>query len=281
MPYSAQISRDNPTLFVFLVDQSASMSDSVGSGAVGSKSNAVADTINRLIQNLALRSAKEDGVRDYFHLSVLGYGGPSGGTPALSGALRSADVVPLSQVADSPARIDERIVKIADGAGGLINQTMRFPIWLDPVANGGTPMTGALRRAYDVVEQFLRDHPNCYPPVVLNVTDGESTDGDPQAPAARLRTLASSDGDVLLFNLHLSSTNAPAVMFPHSETTLPDHYSRLLFNMSSELPPGMAAYAREQNLGAGEGARGFVFNADAVSLIQFFDIGTRVAIELR
>ncbi|MCY0933311.1 hypothetical protein [Streptomyces sp. H34-S4] len=32
MPYTAEISRTNPGCFIFLVDQSASMSDPIGSG---------------------------------------------------------------------------------------------------------------------------------------------------------------------------------------------------------------------------------------------------------
>ena len=59
MSYSAEISRSNPTCFLFLIDQSGSMEDSFGGSTVtGSKAVAVADAVNRLIQNLVLRCAK-------------------------------------------------------------------------------------------------------------------------------------------------------------------------------------------------------------------------------
>jgi hypothetical protein len=112
---------------------------------------------------------------------------------------------------------------------------------------------------------------------VINITDGESTDGDPSGAAAALRTLASSDGEVLLFNLHLSAQRTRAIEFPNSEAGLPDQYARLLFQMSSHLTPFMVSVARQQGFNAGEGARGFAFNAKLEVAIQFLDIGTRPA----
>jgi hypothetical protein len=65
--YSAEISRSNPTCFVFLVDQSASMIDPIGGSEVPQKkADVVADAINRLLTELAVKCAKEEGVRDYF-----------------------------------------------------------------------------------------------------------------------------------------------------------------------------------------------------------------------
>ena len=74
MPYTAQISRVNPACILILVDQSGSMKEPFGNTPEVTKDRVVADAVNRLIQNLVLRSAKADGVRDYFHVGVLGYG---------------------------------------------------------------------------------------------------------------------------------------------------------------------------------------------------------------
>src|SRR5262249_10341779 len=83
MPYTAEISRLNPTLFVFLVDRSTSMAKPFGGQPGKSKAEGVADAINRLLQNLVLKCARADGVRDYFHVAVIGYGAELG--PALGG----------------------------------------------------------------------------------------------------------------------------------------------------------------------------------------------------
>jgi hypothetical protein len=94
VPYVAEISRTNPSCFIFLVDQSASMVDPIAE-AGGSKAEVVADALNRLLTELAIRCAKEEGVRDYFHAAVIGYGGRTAHS-ALGGVLQGQGLVPIS-----------------------------------------------------------------------------------------------------------------------------------------------------------------------------------------
>jgi len=274
MPYSAEINRSNPSCFLFLIDQSGSMSDSFPGEIVKKKSVGVSDAINNLLQNLVIRCAKEEGVRDYFHVGVIGYGTSVG--PAFSGALAGKEMVPISEIANSPARIDERTKKVDDGAGGLLEQKVRFPIWFDPIANGGTPMVQALNLAKTTVGSFIAQHPNSFPPVVIHITDGESTDGEPSSAFKELTSLTSADGNVLLFNVHISSNpNATTTAFPDSPAQLPDQYAKTLFEGASFLTPFMRSIASEHGLTVGDGAKGFVLNADLVLVIQALDIGTR------
>lgn len=275
MPYTAEISRANPTCFVFIVDQSGSMNDQIGGEVAQRKAQVVSDAMNRLLYELTLKCAKEEGVRDYFHVAVLGYGHSVGS--AYAGALAGRDMVPLSEIANSPARLEERTKKVPDGAGGLVEQAVKFPVWLDPVANGGTPMTEALGKAQRLVSEWVDQHPACFPPVVLHLTDGESTDGDPSQAAQNIMSVLSTDGNALLFNLHVSSAGGTPATFPDSDTRLPDQFSRLLFSISSSLPEHMKAYARGQEIVTSEGTRGFVYNADVSSIVQFLDIGTRAS----
>lgn len=281
MSYTAEISRVNPACFLFLIDQSLSMADPFGgSGAHKRKSEEVADAINRLLQELVIKCAKSEGVRDYYHVGVIGYGGrvDSALHGALSGAANGRDLVSISHVADHPLRVEERIRRMDDGAGGLVEQTVKFPVWFDPVANGSTPMCQALERAHRGVSAWLADHPDSFPPIVINITDGESTDGDPEAGMAALKALRSSDGDVLLFNIHLSSRpNAVPLIFPDSARDLPDHHAVTLFNGASPLPEFMHPLAREYGMPVTAQSRAFVMNADLVALIQALDIGTRPA----
>ena len=136
-------------------------------------------------------------------------------------------------------------------------------------------MSRALTRAHSVIKNWLDEHPDCFPPIVINITDGEATDGNPSNLATNLRKLASSDGNVLLFNVHLSSQNAAPIEYPDHEEGLPDKHARLLFGMSSVLPEYMRTIAFQEGIQINERSRGFVFNADIVSAIQFLDIGTR------
>ncbi|HEU5328906.1 MAG TPA: vWA domain-containing protein, partial [Thermomicrobiales bacterium] len=214
-----------------------------------------------------------EGVRDYYHVGVIGYGGSVG--PAFGGALAGKELAPISAIANLPARIEERSKKTDDGAGGLVEQTVKFPVWFDPVAKGGTPMSQALTLARQVLTGWLAQHPSGFPPIVINITDGEATDGDPSSAATALRDLQTDDGQALLFNLHLSSHQAAPVQFPSDAAALPDKWAKLLFNLSSPLPPFMREIAGQEGFPVSEGTRGFAFNADMVTVIQFLDIGTR------
>ena len=273
MVYTAEISRSNPSCFLFLIDRSGSMEDGWAGEPGKQKAEGLATVINRLLQNLVIKCAKSEGVRDYYHVGVLGYGGSVG--PAFSGPLAGKDLAPISEIADTPARIEERTRKTDDGAGGLVEQTVKFPVWFDAAASGGTPMCQALTRAQSIVRGWLERHPDGFPPIVINITDGEATDGDPTKPAEALKGLGTSDGNALLFNVHLSSQRAEPVQFPASDSALPDKYAKLLFNLSSPLPEFMRSLAQQEGFDVGDGSRGFVFNADPVSVIQFLDIGTR------
>jgi len=274
MPYTAEISRGNPSCFLFLIDQSGSMDDPFGSGEPArKKADGVADAINRLLQNLVIKCAKSEGVRDYYHVGVVGYGSHVGS--AFTGTLAGRDLVPISEIADHPARVDERSKRVDDGAGGLVDQSIKFPIWFDAVARGGTPMCEAMGHARRIVSDWLAQHPSSFPPIVINITDGESTDGDPTSAGEDLRRMESQDGSPLLFNVHLSSQRASPIEFPDSETGLPDQYAQLLFRLSSLLPAYMRGIAQQEGYQVSDGTRGFVFNGDIVSVIRFLDIGTR------
>jgi hypothetical protein len=275
MSYVAEISRANPSCIFLVIDQSGSMEDPFGSGNAGKKkAEGLSDAVNRLLQNLVIKCAKSEGIRDYYHVGVLGYSG-NGVSPAFVGPLAGRELVTISDIGNSPARVEARVKKVDDGAGGIMNQNIKFPVWVDPVSTGGTPMCDALRRTKDILAEWLSHHPNCYPPIVMNITDGESTDGDPSFMADQIKSMYSSDGNILLFNLHISSSQHKPIEYASSDYDLPDSYAKLLFHMSSPLPDHMWVMVQEEGLALEDSPRGFVFNADLVSVIRFLDIGTR------
>src|SRR5262245_42127557 len=106
MSYSAQITRTNPACILFLIDQSKSMGEPCVDGNPQTKAQMVADAINRLLQNVVLRSAKADGVRDYFRVGVLGYGRAV--KSGLGGSVPFDVLVPVSRVGDHPLRVETR-----------------------------------------------------------------------------------------------------------------------------------------------------------------------------
>src|SRR5205823_6243380 len=116
MPYTAEISRTNPSCFLFLIDQSGSMAEPFGAQPDKKKAEEVATAINRLLQTLVLRCAKGHEVLDRFHVGVIGYGHTTVG-PALSGPLAGQTLVPIGKLAANPLQVELRIKKEDDGTG--------------------------------------------------------------------------------------------------------------------------------------------------------------------
>jgi hypothetical protein len=276
MPYTAEISRVNPSCFLFLIDQSQSMANRFGgSEAQTSKADELANAINRLLSNLIIKCSKDMEVRRYFQVGIIGYGASVG--PALGGGLAGQELVWIDDIYNHPIRIEERSRKVSDGAGGLVETSVKFPVWFESVAAGMTPMCQAFSQAHTILQDWISRHPSSYPPVVINITDGESTDGDPSTMAEAIKATETEDGNVLLYNLHLTSHRAPTVHFPDTEESLPEQYACLLFRMSSQLPEHLIGMARELGYQVSDSARGFVFNAGVEDVISFLEIGTRPA----
>ncbi len=254
--YSAAISRKNPTLIIFLLDRSGSMADEFSPGL--RKADHVAATTDRTIEELCARCAKADGIRDYFHIACIGFG-----DDRVESLLPGKEEwVPVSVLAERPARL------LKDENGNA------RPSWIEPLANGSTPLRAAFERACTLAAGWCDAHASSYPPTVIAVTDGDSSDGDPGRAAEILRQIHTDDGPALLFNLHISAKTGKAIVFPNSPKGL-DEYGKLLFSMSSPFPPHLYAMGENMGFNLEPDSRFFAYGADSVMTTRFFDLGTR------
>ena len=284
MPYAADISRNTPGCFLFLIDQSGSMSGALGGQPGLRKMDAAADAVNRILDDVSQRCAKGMEVRDYFHVGIITYTTDDKGNPdvrsVLDGTSLKKPFLTISKVADA-ATLEERQVKVPDDAGGLVEVTQKFQVWLRPEADWGTPMCAALSAASDALHDWITDHRRSYPPMVISVTDGDATDGDPVPLAEEIMAMETDDGNVLVYNAHLSEMSAMPVQYPSDEGEAPpDEYARRMFRMSSVFPDPVVKLAAGMDLPVTQGSRGYVYNADMVALVQFLNIGTRAAPDL-
>lgn len=271
LPYQQRIDRTHPALVLMILDQSSSMAG-VLAGENLPKRQAVADAVNRIVYDLILRCVKNaaEGPRHYYDLGLISYGpsnehtGSTAG-PAWSGMLAGRTVVSSVEAAHNP----RRVVSLPNEHGSQV----RTPVWYEPVSDGTTPMCEALHLAGQTTAEWIQRHPGSFPPVLIHVTDGASTDGDPRVWAQRIQHLATTDGNVLLLNLSLSQDKNPS-RFPDSRNALRTREAKELFDMSSVLPPFMLAAARASGLDVPDRGRGFVNNADIAAVVNFFQIGT-------
>lgn len=242
----------------------------------GTKSSFVADVLNKTLAQLCIRCARAEGTRDYFEICVLAYGGDHVGN-GFVGELGGTHFQPISKVEANPLRIEERTQKVPDGAGGIVEQSVKFPIWFEPKNSGGTPMRKALAECASLVADWCDAHPESYPPTVIHITDGQSTDGSPEDSATLLRSTQTNDGHVLLFNLHIDAQSGEPVIFPSSENVLHDDFGRMLFRISSEFPPHLVSPASERGYNVSAESRFFGYRAGFEAIVDFFDIGTRAS----
>jgi hypothetical protein len=268
--YARWVDSLNPSAIVFLIDQSESMKDAIASGGGSSKADAVAEAINRALSNLVTRASRGEVVKPYLDIAVIGYGATV--DSAWGGNLAGREWVSLPDIADNAVRTAQ-----VSREGRMATE----PFWFEPVARGMTPMCAAMGRARRMLTEWLggqrqkRSNLDILPPIVVNITDGDSTDGSPQAIAEEIRSLETDDGHVLVFNCHITHLAATAVKYPDTPAALPDSLARSLFEMSSALPASFRKHVESPTQTLSGMARGMVFNADLRELSDFIDMGTR------
>jgi hypothetical protein len=278
--YSRDISRRDPGCVVFLLDRSDSMKQAWGNSRE-TMAEGAARALNETLLELLFTSQGEPGkARHYFDVGIFGYGlrpvaGGEGVEPAFGGKLAGQPLVALPDLRDNPIAVRET-PSVDAGA-----PPSRVPVWVEPVYGYRTPMCQAVAVAGAHVYEWATAHPDSFPPIIINITDGMVTDSPYEGAgldewAQRLVNIHTSDGPALLFNIFLSPAgSAHPVMFPATDSGLPTPGPDL-FRISSPLPPPMVANAHSTGIPVEPGARGFGFNADAYNLVRFLEVGTKV-----
>jgi hypothetical protein len=209
-------------------------------GTETTKARAVALVVNSFIDELMFRARRQGGVMDYYDIAALGYSG-DGVQSLISPA---GEFTNPSRLAASGVKREKIARERTLPSGQSVVAVTEHNRWVDEKAAGVTPMCGALRDGLSLVEWWCRAERNSasYPPTVINITDGETSDGNDQTIrdiAKKIRATGTSDGNTLLMNIHLARRDepTPAVLFPTSPDQLPEHrYARLLWDISSEMP---------------------------------------------
>ncbi len=289
MAYSEEISREHPSAFLFLIDQSLSMNKPFTHNPAGKpikRAAYVANAVNKTLEELVSRCLRDDGVRNYFEIGVIGYGKPGKPTFCWEGALSGRGMVPIAEVAANANLVEQEIeTKVRDE---VITETVTVSQWVKPGAYDATPMKKAFLLAHAALEQWIAKHGSSFPPIVINITDGMANDVNSEEElliaAQKVTNLKTTDGNVLMFNCHIDSDGKQPVVFPSVEGDLPDDpYARLLFKMSSEMSDRQRAVIcelLERDVFSTKSLRGMAYNADAVALVRLLDIGTQQAVAL-
>ena len=265
MSYSKQVGTAFPGLFLILLDQSGSMRDLYGTLGC-SKADVATEAVNQVIYEIQAASTAGVVVRDRCMVGIIAYGG----------TVRPVMACSISQVEDQIVTTRHYKKGESPYVGQPYSADFEMPIWVETKADGGTPMHEAFSRATELINKWTAIHMDSFPPVVINITDGEPDDmGSAKSAAQKLLATGTHDGTTLLFNAHISgNTNTSETVMPANPTTLPDQYARFLYDLSSPLPDVMMRVATEVGFTVNTGARGSVFNAAPMTLVRVIKFGS-------
>ncbi|MGK0366056.1 MAG: ribosomal protein S6 [Saprospiraceae bacterium] len=283
IPYTAQITRNNPTAFIFLLDQSGSMNENMTwKGKTSTKADVATMVINEILEQLQERAVDGNDMKEYYDLCVIGYGGEDARQANISwqGALSGKEWVNMTTLRAS-RDVDYEVLEVKSSRSGEVVKTFNKKGWIAKKAKYLTPMKDAMQKAYDLLTKWMVSHSHYdgFPPTIINITDGEATDAnaiDLIKLANEIKSLHTTDGHVLFFNVNINSNSDNSVIFPSTISELPkDEYADTLFKMSSKMPNVFKreiAYTRKIDMEKQYYA--MAFNANAQELVQFMNIGT-------
>lgn len=279
--YTAQITRNTPTAFIFLIDHSGSMSRKTTLfGEQMTLAEAVARVLNRQINELVNRCVKADDVRHYYDIAVIGYGRDV--YPGWNGNLDGRYFVSPKELRDNPYKKITVKEEKRTRKGTTIKEVEKVQ-WVEARSDGSwTLMHDAFEKAKELLEEWLEEHhdKDCYPPTIINITDGAyngTTREEMLQISNEIKSLSTNDGNVILFNIHISPGQGGRVVFPVGRDELSsDGYGTTLFEMSSLLPLRYNGPISSMRSDPDVGTRhvAMAVNSDMSTLIQLMDIGT-------
>lgn len=248
MAYEKKVSRAEPGLIVFVIDDSGSMADSLP-GTSDQKYLWVGRYIGIILKELLARSTEVKGqdvvIKPRYFLYFIVYGS----NPQVWGGGQ----MDIQQAVEDYTRAGNSL-----GLGGHL---------------GGTDAEQAFREAFDYLSSAVADEhfKNSFPPMVFHLTDGMS-DTDAGPVAEQIRQLSTLDGGVLVVNAYIGTQTSLAYSGPEDFTGYidPDEAgtssdNRRMFAMSSTVPPCV-----QENL-TGDG----IFPKLRSGARLFFDVRTK------
>ena len=279
--YTAQITRNTPTAFIFLIDQSVSMRRyTTLYGEEMPMAEAVARIVNHQLNELVLRCIKGSETRDYYDIAIIGYGEKA--YSGWKGELEGRDFVKPSELKEHPYKKITTKKETRTRKGVKVVEVEEVQ-WIEAEATKSwTHVHHAFEKAKGLLDEWMEKHheKDCYPPTIINITDGEfngATEEYVLQQANELKSMFTNDGNVILFNIHISANKAVCVTCPASKDEVSfSSLATTMYEMSSLLP--MRYSDRIADL-RGDGTpnnryTAMSINADMSTLIQLMDIGT-------
>ena len=217
MPYSVLATARTPSLIIYLLDVSASMTQPLGTKR---RIDVVVDALAAALRQMVFRSTKGGRLSPRYRIAMLAYSDHV--YDVLDGIKTIGEVAHLGIPELSPLRTTDTAKAFAQA-----------------------------ERMLQAELSNLQDHPA---PVVCHMTDGEYTGDDPEPIARRIMAMQTPDGNVLVENIFISDRVLPQpITDPKKwpgilpDTPLASDYAERLRSISSRIPESYRQMMQENS----------------------------------
>lgn len=217
MPYEVLATSRTPSLAIYLLDVSASMTQPLGDKR---RIDVVTEALTSALRQMVFRSTKGGRLSPRYKVAMLAY--------------------------------SDHVYDVLDGIKTIAEVAHLGIPELSPLRT--TDSAKAFAQAEKMLEAELPNMQNSPAPVVCHMTDGEYTAADPEPIARRIMEMSVPDGPVLLENIFISDkvlphpvtdpTKWPGIL-PNTE--LLSDYAQKLRSMSSVIPESYRQMMQENN----------------------------------
>ena len=245
--YKNCFTRATPGLIIFMIDQSASMSQIGYEGRPLAET--AADIINRMIAELGLIFTCGNNIKDSANIVILGYGGTKDSMEVE--LLRSGSIKILCT--DETIPVQHLKQMIPDGAGGTITIDLELKQFVTPKAVWKKPMGNAFALVSALVNEwtirgkgtldedgnpFTRDDSLDPVPLIINISDGEPIDceADVRKYASEIMDINCPDGNPLIVNILTTANESDCIFLPTAKELDELQGRKIIKDSSSNLP---------------------------------------------
>lgn len=207
--YKNSFTKANPGLIIFMIDQSASMSQ------IGYEGRPLAETaanmVNKMISELAAMFCMGDWIKDAAHIIIIAYGSANGSMEAE--LLRSDYIASLFDDDTIPVQHFKQM--IPDGAGGEVLIELEIKQFVTPKASSAPNMTSAFELANSLINDWKEyccedNHRSSHTPapIVINITKGSNNIGDDEElikVSNQIKNIEFEDGNPLIVSVLIST----------------------------------------------------------------------------
>lgn len=213
--------QDDDKLLIFIISQSSYTKGEIKINEIAkTRASVFTDALNLTIQNIILKYSNYEESLKSISIAAIGYGDYS--YSLYNGELKYKSCITIDELNDNIFKIEntEKTIRTRNGIKVI---TSSVPKWFIEQSKGNANLLSALNKAYRIVEQWVANHPNAEPPIIIHMSDSGYTNEEHDKVIMSSNILQStftSKGNSIFVNLLLLPEKSETILFPSSTRDL-------------------------------------------------------------